>query len=98
MKERATELLRNNVHVVIINRASQVSQTSACNAGDPGLISGSGRSLEGGNGNPLQYSCLENSVDREAWQVTNSPRGHKESDTTQHARYMSLTHCVTLGK
>ena len=70
MKERATELLRNNVHVVIINRASQVSQTSACNAGDPGLISGSGRSLEGGNGNPLQYSCLENSMDRGAWRAT----------------------------
>ena len=33
---------------------------SACNAGDPGLIPGSGRSPEEGNGNPLQYSCLEN--------------------------------------
>ena len=33
-------------------------------AGDPGLISGLGRSLEEGNGNPLQYSCLENSMDR----------------------------------
>ena len=40
---------------------------SACNAGDLGLIPESGRSLGGGNGNPLQYSCLENSVDREAW-------------------------------
>ena len=47
-----------------------MSQTSACNAGDPGLISGSGRSLEGGNGNPLQYSCLENSMDRGAWRAT----------------------------
>ena len=43
---------------------------SACNAGDPGLIPGSGRSLEGGNGNPLQYSCLENPMDRVAWQTT----------------------------
>ena len=40
---------------------------SACNAGDPGLIPGSGGSPEEGNGNLLQYSCLENSVDREAW-------------------------------
>ena len=40
---------------------------SACNAGNLGLIPGSGRSLGGGNGNPLQYSCLENSMDREAW-------------------------------
>ena len=35
------------------------------NAGDPGSILGSGRSSGGGNGNPLQYSCLENSMDRE---------------------------------
>ena len=37
---------------------------SACNAGDPGSISGSGRSPGEGNGNPLQYFCLENSRDR----------------------------------
>ena len=39
------------------------------NAGDVGLIPGSGRSPGGGNGNPLQYSCLENSMDRGAWQA-----------------------------
>ena len=38
--------------------------------GDLGLIFGSGRSLEGGNGNPLQYSCLESSMDRGAWLQT----------------------------
>ena len=43
---------------------------SACNAGDPGSIPGSGRSPGGGNGNPLQYSCLENPMDREAWRAT----------------------------
>ena len=37
---------------------------------DLGLIPGSGRSPGGGHGNPLQYSCLENSMDRGAWQVT----------------------------
>ena len=37
---------------------------------DTGLIPGSGRSPEEGNGNPLQYSCLENPMDREAWQAT----------------------------
>ena len=42
-----------------------------------GLIPGSGRSLGVGNGRAFQYSCLENSMDREAW-------GHKESDTTEH--------------
>jgi len=40
---------------------------SASNAGDRGLIPGSGRSSGEGNGNPLQYSCLENSMDRGAW-------------------------------
>ena len=43
---------------------------SACNSGKPALISGSGRSPEGESGNPLQYSRLENSMDREAWQAT----------------------------
>ena len=40
------------------------------NAGDLGLIPGLGRSLGEGNGNPLQYSCLENPMDRGAWQAT----------------------------
>ena len=43
---------------------------SACNAGDPGSIPGLGRSLGGGNGNLLQYSCLKNSMDRGAWRAT----------------------------
>ena len=41
----------------------------ACNAGVPGSIPGSGRSSAEGNGNPLQYSCLENPVDRGDWQA-----------------------------
>ena len=43
---------------------------SACSAGDPGSIPGLGRSPREGNGNPLQYSCLENSMDRGTWQAT----------------------------
>ena len=43
------------------------SKEPACNAGDPGLIPGLGRSPGEGNGNPLQYSCLENPMDRGAW-------------------------------
>ena len=53
---------------------------SACNAGDPGLISGSRRSPGEGNGNPLQYSCLKNPVDIEAWRAT--VHGVTESDRT----------------
>ena len=42
----------------------------ACNAGDPGSIPGSGSSPGEGNGNPLQYSCLENPMDGRAWWAT----------------------------
>ena len=42
-------------------------KASVCNAGDPGSIPGLGRSPGEGNGSPLQYSCLENPMDREAW-------------------------------
>ena len=42
----------------------------ACNAGDLGLIPGLGRSPGGGHGNPLQYFCLENPMDRGAWRAT----------------------------
>ena len=45
-------------------------KASACKAGDPGSIPGLGRSPGEGNGNPLQYSCLENPMDRGAWQAT----------------------------
>ena len=43
---------------------------SACNAGDLGSVPGSGRSPGEGHGNPLQYSCLENPMDRGAWRAT----------------------------
>ena len=51
-------------------------------AGDTGLIPGSGISPGGGKGNPLQYSCLENPMDRGAWGAT--VHGPKELDVTEH--------------
>ena len=45
-------------------------KASACNAGDLGLIPGLGRSPGEGNGNPFQYSCLENPMDGGAWWAT----------------------------
>ena len=54
---------------------------SAHNAGDPSLIPGSERSPGEGNGNPLQYSCLENSMDRGAWWATVHETA--ELDTTE---------------
>ena len=64
---------------------------STHNAGDPGLYPGLGRSPGEGHGKPLQHSCLENPMDREAWQAT-VHGGHKETDTTErlphiHAQY-----------
>ena len=56
------------------------SKEPACNEGDLGLIPGLGRSSREGNGNPLQYSCLENPMDRVAGCST---RDCKESDTTE---------------
>ena len=65
------------------------------NAEDAGSIPGMGRCPGGGNGNPTQYSCLENPMDSGAWQAI-SPWGCKESDVTEHTRmhtelkYLSL--------
>ena len=64
-----------------------MDKDSVCNAGDVDSIHGSGRSPGGRHGNPLQDSCLENPMHREAWRAAvhrdiKSRRGHKESDTT----------------
>ena len=58
------------LHSKMIFPDGSSSKKSACNAGDSGLIPGSGRSPGEGNGYPLQYSCLENSMDRGAWWTT----------------------------
>ena len=53
------------------------AKESACNTGNPGSIPESGRSPGEGNSNPLQYPCLENSMDRGVWQSIRSQRvGH----------------------
>ena len=63
--------------------------TSARDIRDLGLIPESGRSPGGGNGNPLHYSCLENSMDRGAWLTVHG--GKKESDMTEHLSTMLVT-------
>ena len=69
------------------------SKEFACNVGDLGSIPVSGRFPGKGNGYPLQYSCLENSMDRGPWGY--SPQGFRESDTTEHTQSHTLTHTHT---
>ena len=85
---------------------SSVSKESACNAGDPGLIPGSRRSPGEGNGNPLQYSCLENPMDRQAWWATDHGVTRVRHDLVtkpppwQEILYFSspllISHCLSL--
>ena len=70
-------------------------KASVYNAGDPGSIPGSGRSSGEGNGNPLQYYCLENPMDRGAWYATvhGVPKGWTRlSDFT----YLLMYKCVII--
>ena len=65
-------------------------KASACNVGDRGLIPGLGRSPGEGNGNPLQYSCLKNSMDRGAWWAI--VRGVTKGQTRLSSFTLTLTH------
>ena len=75
-----------------------ISKEAACNAGDAGLIPGSGRSPGEGNGYPLQYWCLGNPMDRGAWKDT--VHGVTESDTTKQLlppSVRALSTCLSLA-
>ena len=72
---------------------SSVGKETACNAGDMDLIPGSGRSPGAGNGNPFQYPCLENPMDRGAWRAT--VHGITRSWTRFETNMQSLTGRVT---
>ena len=77
------------------------SKESACNVGDLGSNLGLGRSPGGGNGDPLDYSCLENLMDREAWQATvqsvAKSRICLSVCTHVHACTHTHTHTYTVG-
>ena len=79
-------MLRYSLNIFMTNLdfpGSSDGKESACNAGDLGLVPGSGRSPGDGNANRLQYSCLENSMER--------PWDHKESDMTKRLTLSSMT-------
>ena len=73
------------------------SKESSENVGDPGSIPGSGRSPGEGNGNPLQCSCLENSMDRGAGRAY-SPWGRRESDTTEQLTHTGVGWTVVISE
>ena len=68
----------------------QWCKESACNAGDQGSIPGLERSPGGGHGNPLQYSCLENPMDKGAWQDT----VHRVAKSQTQLKRLSTQACV----
>ena len=73
-----------------------MGKESACSAGDTGdvgWIPGSGKSPGGGNGNPLQSSCLENAMDRGALWTTAHGVTCEESDVTEHTGTEGLAQC-----
>ena len=66
------------------------SKASASNARDPGSIPGSGRAPGEGNGNPLQYSCLENPMDRGAWWASVHRVGKSQIQLSNFTFYSTL--------
>ena len=89
----ARNLLVILVAMGLTNPGGLDGRESACNAGDLDSIHELRRSPGEGNGYPLQYSRLENSMDRGAWRAA-SPWGHKESDTTERLTLWFFTHSL----
>ena len=86
--------MKNKIKIIFIFLGGSDGEESACNAGNPGSIPGLGRSPGEGHGNPLQYSCLENSMDRGAWQATQSmwlQRVRHDSATNKASYLTSLS-------
>ena len=91
MPVRRDGIVCREIHYVGFPGGSE-GKESACNYGDLGLIPGLGRFPGEGNGCLLQYSCLENPMDRGAWQATLPVV--TESDTTERLTLSLSHHCV----
>ena len=85
-------LAESNLNLIINDyisfKSASDSKACACNVGDLGLIPASGRYPWEGNGNPLQYSCLENLMDRGAWKAT----GHGIAKSRTRLSYFTSLH------
>ena len=79
-RESVNDIFRAAILSSVLPRRLSGGEESTCSVGGAGSVIGSGRSPGGGHGNPLQYSYLENPVDRGAWWTT--VHGIEESDTT----------------
>ena len=78
--------------------SSSVVNNPPANAGDMGLIPGLGRSPGEGSGNPFQYSCLGNPMDRGTWWAIVHGVTKSWMDRTEHARVHSHTQAITIRK
>ena len=78
-------------HYIYCALVARFGKESACSAGDPSSIPGSGRSPGGGHGNPLQYSCLGNLMDRGAWWAM----VHSIAKSQTRLKKLSITHTHT---
>ena len=82
------------LEMIILSEVIQIGgsdgKESACNAGDPGSISGLGRSPGEGNSSPLQYSCLENPTDRGAWWAA----VHSVAQSQTRLKQLSMHTCI----
>ena len=81
-------MLQPLLQTIVDSLCGSDGKESTYNAGDLGLIPGLGKSLGEGSGNPLQYSCLENSMDRGAWKAI--VHGVAESCTTEATEHTAL--------
>ena len=91
--EIRADILHRNKYNNSFSDGSSSEEEPACNAGDPGSIPGSGRPPEVGNGNSFQYSCLESSMDRGAWQAL--VRGAAQMQKTE---LLALSNTGNVGK
>ena len=73
---------------------SSDGKDSALNAGDPGSVPGLGRSPGEGNGYPLQYFCLENPVDKGAWQATVHGVSKSQTQLSNQHFHFTFHHCL----